>query len=73
MTKKDNIKKYAAALRFENINLDCDFFKLTHSEQLKVDEVRRRFNFSGKNSAGRSPIRQFYYLAQQAPNPYIKD
>lgn len=57
---------FAQALKAAGIDLTKDFFCLSSSEVSKVDEIRRAFRYSGKNSVGRSPARQFYYSAQAA-------
>jgi len=59
-------KLFADALTAAGIDLSKDFFELSSGEISKVDEIRRAFRYSGKNSIGRSPARQFYYSAQAA-------
>lgn len=59
-------KLFADALTAAGIDLNKDFFELSSGEVSKVDEIRRAFRYSGKNSVGRSPARQFYYSAQAA-------
>lgn len=59
-------KLFADALTAAGIDLNKDFFTLSSGEVSKVYEIRRAFRYSGKNSVGRSPARQFYYSAQAA-------
>ena len=59
-------KLFADALTAAGIDLNKDFFELSSGEISKVDEIRRAFRYSGKNSVGRSLARQFYYSAQAA-------
>lgn len=65
MNIKAKRKQFANALQIMGINLNCDYYELTHHQQLVVDEVRKNFGYSGKNAAGREPSRQFYYAAQK--------
>ena len=68
MESKVNARRraFAAALVNAGIDLDKDFFALDFSQIHTVDEIRKSFNYSGKNYLGRSPARQFYYSAQNA-------
>jgi hypothetical protein len=57
-------KLFADACKRAGIDLNKDFFELRNDEITTVDEIRRAFRYSGKNAAGRSRVRQFYYAAQ---------
>lgn len=59
-------KYFKEALNAAGLNTEKDFFSLSGSEITKVDEIRRAFKYSGRNSIGRSPARQFWYAAQRA-------
>lgn len=61
--RRNNLFKLAAI----NACLDItkDYFSLTFSEIAKVDEIRKAFRYSGKNSMGRSKTRQFWYAIQK--------
>ena len=63
-----NDKLYAQAITNKNIDLNKDFFELTHREVSIIDELRKVFKFSGRNNLGREPVRQFYYAAQRGMN-----
>lgn len=58
-------KYFADAIKAAGIDLNKDFFTLSFSDISKVNEIRRAFKYSGKNSVGRSRARQFYYAAQR--------
>lgn len=68
MQSKVNARRaaFAAAIKAAGIDLNKDFFALDFSEISKIDEIRKTFNYSGKNYLGRSRARQFYYAAQAA-------
>ena len=63
---KTTAQLHASVLTSNGINLEKDFFELTHNELNIVEKVRKAFKFSGRNSLGRSACRQFYYHCQKA-------
>ena len=64
--RQNRQKEYAAALAAAGIDTKANFYSLNSSNIRKVDEIRRRFKFSGRNSLGRTPEYQFYLCAQKA-------
>ena len=67
-----NTPRNARRIAFRNaiisagIDIEKDFFSLSFAEIDKVEQIRKTFNYSGKNYLGRSRARQFYYSAQNA-------
>ena len=59
---------FADACRAAGIRLEKSFFELSGAELSKLDDIRKAFRYSGKNSAGRSPLRQFYYAVKRGAN-----
>ena len=59
-------RAFRAAVVAAGLNPETDFFALDFSEIAKVDEIRKSFNFSGRNYLGRSRCRQFWYAVQAA-------
>lgn len=47
-----------------NFDLLNDFYELIYSEMSELDDIRRKYKYSGKNSLGREPVRQFLYKLQ---------
>lgn len=63
MARRD--KEFHEKLTNAGINTSKDFYEHDLTTQSKIEEIRKQSNFSGKNSLGRSPNRQFYYAAQR--------
>lgn len=68
MSNKVNTRRNAfkAAAVAAGLDTTKNFFALSFAEIDKVDEIRKSFNYSGRNYLGRSRCRQFWYAIQAA-------
>lgn len=51
--------------RLQRFDFSKDFFTLRYSDIAELDKLRREYKYSGRNSLGREPVRQFYYQLQE--------
>lgn len=51
--------------RGQRFNYNKDFYELRYSDIAELDKLRREYKYSGRNSFGREPVRQFYYQLQE--------
>lgn len=51
--------------RLQRFDFNKDFFRLRYSDIAELDKLRREYKYSGRNSLGREPVRQFYYQLQE--------
>lgn len=68
MNNKVNNRRNAfrAAAVAAGLDTTKDFFALSFAEIDKLNEIRKSFEYSGRNYLGRSRCRQFWYAIQAA-------
>jgi hypothetical protein len=51
--------------RGQRFDYTKNFYELRYSDIAELDKLRREYKYSGRNSLGREPVRQFYYQLQE--------